>query len=217
MSTAFLLWLVLSSLFLAFFSSRLRDHWYYADVALPPLAYFTAQGLLAACRLLSRPDAAAYFVLRAARPVRAARARDYAAVRRAAHGALRPLVLALDIALVPRWTVPANLQLLALVLAGSVLLWLMSPRASLVVASFAFCAVARGALPRATGDALASLTERAGTETDVARYRAQVLKPLREAVNRYSTRANLVVTNRRDPTTLHEAHAQGLRVLARGT
>ena len=77
------------------------------------------------------------------------------------------------------------------------------------MASFAFCAVAWGALPRATSDALASLAPGPGTQAEVARYRKQVLQPLREAVDRYSTRANLVVTNRRDPTTLHEAMRKG--------
>ena len=164
LSTAFLVWLVLCSLFLAFFSSRLRDHWYYADLALPPLAYFTAQGLLAACRLLSRPDARrtsfygllGLFVLLALATT--------PLFGSAAHGAFRPLVLALDIAVVPRWTVPANLQLLALVL-GATARSGSCRRARASSSRASRSARSRwGALPRGAGDALASLTERSGTE-----------------------------------------------------
>lgn len=40
-----LTWLLCASLLAAAFSSKLRSHWYYADLAWPPLAYFTASGI----------------------------------------------------------------------------------------------------------------------------------------------------------------------------
>ena len=40
-------------------------------------------------------------------------------------------------------------------------------------------------------------------------YRAQVLTPLRSAVARYTTRADLIATNGRDPSTLHDALRKG--------
>jgi hypothetical protein len=78
-----------------------------------------------------------------------------------------------------------------------------------VIASFAFCAVALSAIPRAAGDVLKALDARAGTERQIQRYRAQTLLPIRQAVDRYSTRDDRVLTNRRDPTTLHEAMRKG--------
>jgi hypothetical protein len=53
-STAFLLWLIFGSLFLIAFSSRLYSHWYYADIVLVPVAYFTGFGLAEVVRLFAR-------------------------------------------------------------------------------------------------------------------------------------------------------------------
>jgi 4-amino-4-deoxy-L-arabinose transferase-like glycosyltransferase len=52
-SSAFLLWLLFGSMFLACFSPRLKSHWYYADLVFVPVAYFVGFGLSEVFRLFA--------------------------------------------------------------------------------------------------------------------------------------------------------------------
>ena len=143
-SVAFLAWLACVSLFLAAFSSRLYAHWYYADLALPPLAYFTALGLW------------------------------------------WPLCSLLAPALPPRARYPRY---------ALALLALLAP-------------------PFAARSALATLAARSAA-SEVADHRALVLEPLRAAVARFTTRADLIAINGRDPFYLHLALRKGFTMSAR--
>jgi hypothetical protein len=139
----FVVWLVAVTGFLAAFSSRLHAHWYYADLALPALVYFTAHGLwLALSALLERQP-------------------------RARH--LR----------------------YALVLAVVVL------------------------VPLAARDALVALAQRSAAR-EAHDYRTRVLVPLRAAVARYTTRADPITTNARDPSSLHDALRKGFTMSNQG-
>ncbi|HMI90256.1 MAG TPA: glycosyltransferase family 39 protein [Polyangiales bacterium] len=139
----FLLWLVAVTGFLAAFSSRLHAHWYYADLALPALAYFTAHGLWLVLSVLLEPQ--------------------------------------------PR----ARVLRYALVLAIAV------------------------AVPFAAREALARLGERSAAN-EARDYRTRVIAPLRAAVARYTTRADLITTNARDPSSLHDALRKGFTMSNQG-
>jgi hypothetical protein len=143
MHAGFLLWLIAVTGFLAAFSSRLHAHWYYADLALPALAYFTAHGLwLALSVLLERQPRA--------------RALRYA------------LVLAIAVT-----------------------------------------------VPFAARDAISALEQRSAAN-EARDYRTRVLAPLRAAVARYTTRADLITTNARDPSSLHDALRKGFTMSSQG-
>jgi len=139
----FLVWLVAVTGFLVAFKSRLHAHWYYADLALPALAYFTAHGLwLALSALLEREPRARYL--------------RYA--------------LALAIAAI---------------------------------------------VPLAARDAIGVLEQRSAAR-EAQDYRARVLAPLRAEVARFTTRAEQIVTNARDPSSLHDALRKGFTMSSRG-
>jgi hypothetical protein len=139
----FLLWLIAVTAFLAAFSSRLRAHWYYADLALPALAYFTAHGLWLALSVVLERE----------------------------------------------------------------------PRARLL--RYALVAAIAVAVPVALRDVVGVLAQRSAA-SEAVDYRQRVLAPLRTAVARYTTRADLIVTNARDPSSLHDALRKGWTISSRG-
>jgi 4-amino-4-deoxy-L-arabinose transferase-like glycosyltransferase len=212
-SAGFVLWLLLASAFLAAFSSRLGHHWYYADLALPPMVYFGAHGLLAACELFA-PRAAALHPLRSSCGLFALLSLALAPLLSSTEGWIAHLALSWGVQPAPSWTPPSHLVLLLVALAISAVVCSVpsvSRRVRFGLAVVALGAAASLGIPRGARDAVTTLEQRSDA-ANARTYREKRLLPLRAAIDRFSTRADRVVTNRQDPSTLHEVLRKGYAV-----
>jgi hypothetical protein len=196
-STAFLLWLLSGSAFLAAFSPHLSHHWYYGNLVLVPLAYFAGFGLSEAFRLF------------AASP----RRRPGLLARWAALVVLVTLV-------VQRFMVPATVRKLAETVAASGprpgASWMSDGHLTVLLCVLALALVAVQMMPllwlrvtaalllplaiywgmgRARRDSQYALRSRTHAAEEM-RFRVYWLNGLRPLVNRYSTRADLFVVSK---------------------
>jgi 4-amino-4-deoxy-L-arabinose transferase-like glycosyltransferase len=193
-SLAFLVWLAFGSLLVAAFSPRLRIHWYYADVVLVPLAYFTGFGLSEVFRLFARDASRAPLVARWAALV-----------------VLGTLVLQRFVVPIAQkiqdtpggdgphqdysWMTEGHLTMLFVVLATMMIVAQVVSSRVLVVTAFVLLPFAAyWGLWRARREAMDTLRLR----THVAEeheFRKAYLNGLRPLVNKYSTRADLFLVS----------------------
>jgi hypothetical protein len=208
LTVPFLAWFACAAAFAAAFADKVERHWYYADVLLPPVCYFGALGLAEVFALFSagrestRPHARAW----AAFTLLLALSATTLVGGRASFGHW-VVGAASEYAKARIWPGETGLRLFALAAVLGVALAAVRPRCVRWVALPFLCAALALMVPRAVHDATEALEWRT-RRAEWDQFEQRIARA-RSAMDRYSTRRDLIVADDENPWWLWVARRKG--------